>query len=206
MIVTVSRAYGAAGAPVSRAAAAELGYRLVDDELDKIVATRLGASEAETASVEDRPRGFGERFLESLSGGMPESLQPASSREVGLDAQHARALVDAIRTEAERGDCVIVGRVAGAVLADRSDVLRVFVSAPLPWRIARVQASFNVSASVAKAEISRIDAARAAYAQEMFSNAWGLASSYHLTLDISRYGIDAAGALIAAAVRAAERV
>ena len=100
---------------------------------------------------------------------------------------------------------MIVGRNAGAVLAARADLVRVFVTAPLPWRIARVQASFSVSADAAKAEIARIDAARAAYAKDRYNDAWGIASTYHVSLDVARYGIDAAAVLIAGAVRAAER-
>ena len=44
MIVTISRAYGANGKAVGAALAAELSYRLVDEELPRLAALRLGTT------------------------------------------------------------------------------------------------------------------------------------------------------------------
>ena len=203
MIVTISRAYGAAGQAVSRAAAERLGYRLLDEELDVVVATRLGTSPDVVGSVGDRPRGFGERVMEQLGGGLPELAQPAASRDDDLIAERKRGIELAVREAAESGDVVIVGRMGGAILAARSDVLRVYVSAPLAWRIAHVAESLAVSEAKAKAEIARIDEARREYAREHYRVSWGDPRNYHLVIDTARFGAEGAGDVIAAAVRAA---
>lgn len=203
MIVTVSRAYGAAGQAVSRRAAQRLGYRLLDEELDIVVATRLGTSPDVVESVGDRPRGFGERVMEQLGGGLPELAQPASSRDDDLVAERKRGIELAVREAAEAGDVVIVGRMGGAILAARADVVRVFIGAPLGWRIAHVAESLGVSEAKAKAEVGRIDEARREYAREHYRVSWGDARNYHLVVDTSRFGVDGAGDVIAAAVHAA---
>ena len=67
----------------------------------------------------------------------------------------------AVREHASRGDCVIVGRGASAILGARPDVLRVFMYAPRERRVAHVAERTGVSLQVAEAEVDRLDRARA---------------------------------------------
>jgi cytidylate kinase len=168
-----------------------------------VVATRLGTSPEVVESVGDRPRGFGERVMEQLGGGVPETAQPAASRDDDLIAERKRGIERAVREAADVGDVVIVGRMAGAILAARADVVRVFITAPPAWRIAHVAESLAVSEAEAKAEVGRIDEARREYAREHYRVAWGDVRNYHLVVDTARFGVDGAGDVIAAAVRAA---
>ncbi|HEX3466298.1 MAG TPA: cytidylate kinase-like family protein [Candidatus Elarobacter sp.] len=201
MIVTISRAYGASALAVARALAERLGYRLVDEQLPVVAATLLGTSAEVVETVAERPRGFGERVLEQLGGGVPETAQPPANDPV--PAETREAIEAAVREEAEAGDAVIVGRVAGTILAGRPDLLRVFVSAPLAWRVAHVVESLGVSEAAARAEIARIDEARRTYAREGYRVSWGDPRNYDLVIDTSRFGVDGTASVIASAVRAA---
>ncbi|GAC1571235.1 MAG: cytidylate kinase-like family protein [Candidatus Elarobacter sp.] len=204
MIVTVSRAYGSSALAVSRAAADRLAYRLVDKELPTVVALRLGMSPDVVETAQDRPRSFGVRVLEQLGGGVPEVAQPAASTDDDLVPETRRFTEEAIREAAEAGNVVIVGRMAGAILGARPDVLRVFVSAPMAWRAAHVAISLGVGEAAAREEILRIDEARRTYAKEQYRVAWGDPRNYHLVLDTSRFGVDGCASIIVAAVHAAE--
>jgi cytidylate kinase len=201
MIVTISRVYGAGAQAVSRKLAEQLGYRLVDEELPVVVASRLGTSADVVQTLAERPRGFGERVLEQLGGGVPEAAQPpADDPQPG---EMRRAIEDAVREEATTGDVIIVGRMASAILAGRPDLLRVFVYAPQAWRIAHVVESLHVDEAAARAEIARIDEARRTYAREGYRVTWGEPRNYDLVLDSSRFGVAGSADVIAAAVRAA---
>jgi len=201
VIVTISRVYGADGQAVSRALAGLLGYRLVDEELPVVAASRLGTSAEIVETLAERPRGFGERVLEQLGGGVPEAVQPPADDPQPRELR--RAIEDAVREEATAGDAVIVGRMASAILAGRRDVLRVFISAPLDWRVRHVVESLRVDEAAARAEIARIDEARRTYAREGYRVTWGDPRNYDLVLDSSRFGVAGSAAVIAAAVRAA---
>lgn len=203
MIVTLSRAYGASALAVGRAVAERLGYRLVDRELPVVVALRLGTSSEVVETAQDRPRPFGVRVLEQLGGGMPESAQPAASTDDNLVAEARRATEEAIREAAAAGDAVFVGRMAGSALADRTDLVRVFISAPLAWRAAQVAASLGMDEATARTEIARVDEARRTYAKEQYRVTWGDPRNYDLVLDTSRFGVDGSADIIVAAVRAA---
>src|ERR1700736_6801011 len=139
MIVTISREYGASALAVSRLVAEKLGYRLVDEQLPTVAAWRLGTSADVVETVSERPRGFGERVLQGLSGGVPEAAQPPG--EDDFPSETRRAIEDAVREEAAGGNVVIVGRMAGAILRERSDLVRVFLHAPLAWRVDHVAES-----------------------------------------------------------------
>jgi cytidylate kinase len=201
MIVTISRAYGAGALEVARALAQRLGYRLVDEQLPVVAASRLGTSADVVQTVSERPRGFGERVLEQLGGGVPEAAQPPS--EDPFPAEMRQAIEEAVREEAEGGDVVIVGRMASVILAGRQDLLRVFIHAPLAWRIAHVVDSLRVSEAEARAEIARIDEARRTYAREGYRVTWGDPRNYDLVVDSSRFGVDGSAAVIEAGVHAA---
>jgi cytidylate kinase len=201
VIVTVSRAYGASALAVSRAVAEQLGYRLVDEQLPVLASWRLGTSPDVVQTVSERPRGFRQRVLEQLGGGVPEASQPPAADDFPADTR--RAIEEAVREEAAAGDAVIVGRMGGTILGARPDVLRVFVKAPLDWRAAHVAESLAIDEAAARAEIARIDEARRAYAREGYRVTWGDPRNYDLVVDTSRFGVDGTAGVIVAAVRAA---
>jgi cytidylate kinase len=89
-------------------------------------------------------------------------------------------------------------------LKDRPGVLRVFLTAPLPWRIAHISESLGLSEQAARAEVARVDRGRRNYAREQYDFDWGDPHHYDLIVDVSRFGIDGAIAVIAAARNAAE--
>ncbi len=201
MIVTISRMYGASALAVSRLVAEKLGYRLVDEQLPVVAAWRLGTSADVVQTLSERPRGFGERVMQGLSGGVPEAAQPPAEDDV--PAETRRAIEEAVREEAEAGDAVIVGRMASMILRDRPGVLRVFLHAPLAWRVERVAESLGVDVAAARAEIARIDEARRTYAREGYRVTWGDPRNYDLVLDTSRFGAEGSAQIVVTAVHAA---
>ena len=111
------------------------------------------------------------------------------------------AVADAVNAYARRGNCVIVGRGAWAILRDRQDVVRVFMHAPREWRIVHIVAETHVSTEAAAAEIERVDRARVAYIKEWYGRSFADARNYDLVLDTSRIPPAQCAAAIVAAVR-----
>ncbi len=202
VIVTISREYGALGRSVARGLADRLGYRLVDDDLPVVVAARLGTSPALVESVENRSSGFGERFLRSLGAGAPEAFDATVTDDDDLSAAALREMERLIREAADRDDAVIVGRGANVVLAGRPGLVRVFLRAPLDWRVRRVAESLAVDEATARAEIARVDGGRRAFAREHHDIEWGHPRAYDLVIDTSLFGAAGTVAILGAAVGA----
>lgn len=203
MVVTVTREYGCGAATVARSAAELLGYRYVADELPIAVAARLRLSPEAIRRVEDTPRPLGERILRGLAAAHPEVV-PADEVQ-DIDTAYVSEIERAVREAAGGGDCVILGRIAGMILRDRPDLVRIFLRAPLAWRIEQVVATLHIDARTARAEIERVDAARRQYARDRYRIDWNDAIHYDAVFDVSRFGGAGTVELLVAAVRAAER-
>jgi cytidylate kinase len=203
LIVTISREYGAAAQAVARALAAVLGYRLVDEELPRLIAARLGTSTDVVESLSDRAAGFGERLLAGFAGAVPEVTAPAEPPHEDLTEAYRREAERLIAAAADAGNVVILGRLGSVILGARRDLVRVFVYAPLAWRVRNVSTSLGCDAAKARTEINRIDDARRTLAREQYRMAWGDIRNYDLAVNTARYGVDGAAAVIAAAVQAA---
>jgi cytidylate kinase len=200
VIITISREYGAAGRAVIHGLAELLGYRLLDEDLPVVVAARLGTSPDAVEGIEYQKTGFGQRLLRSLSVAMPESFQPAPEVE-DLTAITQREIEHLINEAADAGNAIVVGRLGNVILCDRADVLRVFLTAPLQWRIEHIAQSLGITEPAARTEIARVDGGRRNYARERYDFAWGDPHYYDLVLDVARFGVDGAIALIDAARR-----
>jgi len=198
LIITISREYGAAGRAVTHGLAERLGYRLLDEDLPVVVAARLGTSPEMVEGLEYRPAGFGQRLLRSLSTAVPEAFQPAAEVE-DLAAVTQREIERLIHEAADAGDVIVVGRLGNVVLRERPNVLRVFLTSPLPWRIQHIMASLGKTEPAARAEIARVDGGRRRYAREQYDFDWGDPHHYDLVLDVSRFGVEGAIAVIDAA-------
>jgi cytidylate kinase len=198
VIITISREYGAAGRAVIHGLAELLGYRLLDEDLPVVVAARLGTSPEAVEGIEYQKTGFGRRLLRSLSVAMPEAFQPAPEME-DLDAITQREIERLMHEAADAGNAIVVGRLGNVVLRDRGDVLRVFLTAPLEWRIEHIAESLGLTPAAARTEIARVDGGRRNYARERYDFAWGDPHFYDLVVDVARFGVDGAIALIDAA-------
>jgi cytidylate kinase len=200
VIVTISNEYGAGALAVAARVAQALGYEYVDQQLPVVVAKRLHIAPEVVDANEDASPTMGERLLTSLERATPELA--LASVEEPFDEELLRAVQEAVREYAARGNAVIVGRGAFAILGAREDVLRVFMHAPRAWRIARVAEAAHIRPEVAEAEVDRVDRSRSAYIKDWYGLTFGDARSYDICIDTSRLDVSQSAALIVAAARA----
>ena len=197
MIITISREYGAAGRAVTHGLAESLGYRVLDEDLPVVVAARMGTSPDVVEGIEYRPAGFGQRLLRSLSAAVPEAFQPSPEVD-DLHEQTQREVDRLIHEAADAGDVIVVGRLGNWILRDRPNVLRVFLVAPLAWRVEHIMESLGCTDTIARSEIARVDGGRRNYAREEADFAWGDPHFYDLVIDVERFGVDGTVKLIEA--------
>jgi cytidylate kinase len=186
-VICISHAEGADGAAVGRAVASMLGYTFADDAIVSEAARSAGI------------------FAESLS--YAERKDAKRSIEVDFGriekTENLRELIkDAIGTAADRGRIVITSHAASFALADREEVLRVFVTAPDETRAARLAESEGIDAKRAARELSESDKGRASYLERFYGVKNERATDYDLVVNTEKLGAVAAASLIAAAAGA----
>lgn len=183
-IITIGREFGSGGHEVGRRLAAEMGMKLYDKELLKMMAQESNICEEVLEDYDEKNTGS---LLYSIMMDVYPSLNYAGNT---LQRQIYQAQYDTIRKIGEKGGCVIVGRGADYILRDNPHLTSVFIHASEEFRIARIVEYEHVSSQKAKDIITKADKKRASYYNFQTEKKWGSVSSYHLSLDASDIGID----------------
>ena len=181
-IINIGRSFGSGGGFVGQAIGKKLGIPVYDNELISKVAEESGYSKSLFSGEE-------KRSLFSVSSFF------ASGRLSYLDSGYVNDNVmfkiqsEVIRSIAEKGDAVIIGRCADYILRDLK-CLDVFVCAPMDYRIKRLMENDGLSAEDAESLIRRKDRTRETYYNYYTFGSWGQASNYDLCIDSSILGIE----------------
>jgi hypothetical protein len=108
---------------------------------------------------------------------------------------------DAIRKAAAEGNCVFVGRCADYILRDMPNVVRIFITASIRYRIDQILSRKEMTPQQAKRMILEAEGKRASYYNFFTGKKWGAAESYDLCIDSSVLGMEETEKLIAEFIR-----
>ena len=106
-----------------------------------------------------------------------------------------------IHSLAEKGPCVIIGRCADYVLREHKHTLNVFVHADIEFRKKRAVEHYGISPKKIEEFLHKQDKHRAHYHSFYTDQKWKAIENYDLTIDSSRFGIDASVEMIIAAAK-----
>ena len=134
MVITVGRQYGSGGREIGTALANKLGIAYYDDLLLKKAAEESGLCEELFHSFDERPKSF----LYSIAMDPYSFTMHHVTPKGSIEQQVYLATYDTIKKLADKGPCVLIGRCADYALADRDNVLKIFIDAPMEKRIETV--------------------------------------------------------------------
>ena len=184
IIICVGRQLGSGGHDIGRMLALDFGAKYYDRELLNLAAKESGLSE-HLFEQHDEKKSFIRSFLH-LPNGMASNYDRQSFSQDSLFQFQS----DAIRKAANQGSCVFVGRCADYVLRDRKNMVSIFITASMGFRIAQVMAKQKYSEpDDAKKFIEQGEAKRADYYNYYTGKKWGHASGYDLCIDSSVLGL-----------------
>lgn len=101
-----------------------------------------------------------------------------------------------IKKIASKGDCIIIGRCADDVLANYDGLIKVFVHAPLEFRVKSLVDNYGMDENSARKKISKTDKKRASYYNFYTGKGWGDPKNYHINIDSSVLGIEGTAKMI----------
>ena len=186
-VITVARETGSGGHNITRKLSEALGVPYYDRDLLRKASEFSGIHERLFGAADERI-GLKEMLSAAEKVYTGEVLPPDSD-----DFTSTRNLFSfqakIIKELAETESCIILGRCANYLLADRKDVLRVFIHAPLEAREERV-ASYSLAWSPREVTkyIRLEDKRRASYYRYYTGEEWRDAAGYDLCLDSSVLG------------------
>ena len=92
-------------------------------------------------------------------------------------------LSNVIKEIAKKGNCVIVGRAADYILKEDEKLVRIFLYAPLEYRLNKVMEIYHDNQEDALQYIHKSDHSRKSYYEVISNKTWGDKSNYDLCLD-----------------------
>lgn len=184
-IITVSHSAYGGGRELAEKVAAILDHRCVSREVLLEASQRYGIPEAKFSQVLETEPHWWERWLESL-------------RLYRITLQAAMCEI------AQEGGLVYHGRGGQELFPGVRHVLKVFLFAPMEYRIEQVKARRGLDEEAARQFLREVDRIRTRRLRAIFGIDWRDPSRYDLVLNISRMSLDTAAHLIVEAVQREE--
>lgn len=185
-IITIGRELGSGGRTIGKMVANRLGVPYYDRELIDKAAENSGLT---TQYIESSEQRITNSFLYNLAMGTSYGygiLQNANRQTLPLSEQIYEAQREVITKFANQGRCVIVGRCADQILADREDVFRVFIYADMDKRVQRGIQEYGMAKQTARKEIEKSDKERGRHYNIFTDKTWGDRHNYDLLLNSSK--------------------
>ena len=180
-IITIGRQYGSGGREIGKKLADQLGIPFYDNDLLDIAAKKSGICEELFQTNDEKPTSS---LLYSLVMGSYGGDSLPFNHKIFL------AQFDAIRSIADEGPCVIIGRCGDYALEDYPNLINIFIHADLKLRVKRAIENYGIESGKAEDFVLKTDKKRASYYNFYSSRKWGNLDNYDLTVDSGFLGID----------------
>ena len=181
-VVTIAREFGSGGASIAGVVADRLRWRLLDREIIDEVARIAGVETNVAERCDERLDPVFHRMWKGLWRGGFETSTTAIAEDPFDGEAMTRCARAVIAKAADAGSCVVVGRGAQCVLADRDDTLHAFLWAPRASRVRRIRSRLPQERDP-EGLMERMDQARAAFIRREFDADWRNHTLYDLTLN-----------------------
>ena len=186
IIICIGRQLGSGGHDIGRMLALDFQAKYYDREILNLAAKESGFSERFFEQNDER-----KGFLRSLFNiqtphlGGDGSIYRSSNTQDNLFQFQSEAMKKAAAQES----CVFVGRSADYILRDQPNLVTVFITAPLEFRIRQVMNKEGITETMALKKIQQGEDQRANYYNYYTGKKWGHATGYDLCIDSSILGL-----------------
>ncbi len=190
-IIAIGREYGSHGLQIGKHLADDLGIPYYDQDILRNAAKKSGI-DLETLQQHD------EHTKNNMFYSLMMSLSPVASFPEGesLYQKLYQIQVDSILDLAAKGPCVFIGRCADYILKDHPNVIKVFVHAPLEYRVPYISNKEGISLEESRKKITRIDKDRATYYNYNTGQVWSEMRNYDLCINTEHMSVGSAVELI----------
>lgn len=187
-VITIGRQYGSGGREIGEKLAKRFDIPFYDNELITRAAKESGFAEESFHNAEDKATNS---LLYSLAMGINVyGNQDFGFSGLSLDDRIFLAQSNIIRKVAEEGPCVIVGRCADYVLKEMENVVNLFISASMDFRLKRAIEQYGLEAKKAAGIIMKNDKRRGNYYNYHVGERWTNLNNYDLVVRSDVMGIE----------------
>jgi cytidylate kinase len=181
-VITIEREYGSGGVDIARKVAERLGWKLWDQLLTTEIARLMDCDCRAVEKLEEKRDSLSYRLFKAFMRGSHEGVQNAQRMKM-VDADCIREAAErVVKSAAEKGECVIVGRGSAYYLQDRGDAFHAFIYAPYHAKVRRLQAGGKSETEAAELA-ETVDRDRAQFIKQYFGVEWPDRHRFHLMIN-----------------------
>lgn len=189
VIVTIARQYGSGGKTIGHMFAEKNGIPVHERDILRLAADDSGINEVLFGEVDERLKN-GSLFGITKKIYTIGALIPPSSPEFTSPQNLFNYQAKVIRELADQGPRVFIGRCADFILADKPNVVSVFVHAPKEYCLEQARERTSASVGDLGKFIEKTDKFRGDYYKYHTGREWSDARNYDLCLDSSKLGFE----------------
>lgn len=176
-IICIAREFGSGGHEIAIRTASQLGIRVYEKDLFHLACKYGELSEKMMESADETATN--PYLFRTVHEGNYHVTRGLPTSEVLFQLQSHE-----IRKIAQQENCIFVGRCADFVLREEDvKILKVFVQAPVEWRIKRKMQQEHLSREKATHLIRKMDKRRKKYYEFYTGQAWGAPACYDICID-----------------------
>ena len=157
IIVTIARQFGSLGRPIAMRMSEKLGVEFYDRDIVEEAAKKLNLPVSKIDEIEESAK------KKVHSNNFRRMMYPLGTQADDLQDKLFEAQENIIKFLAERESCIIVGRCSDFILADETNLLRIYIYAPYEERVKNCVNDLKMDETDARKMIRAVDEARDHY-------------------------------------------
>lgn len=178
-VITISRQFGSMGRTIAKQMAEELDIPFYDRDIVEETAKRMGLPVSVISAKEENANSIYFKRQYPLGMGVSNMQDEIFSIQKNI-----------IEDMAKKESCIIVGRCAESILADRDNRFNVYIYASYEKRLENCTKILKMDEKVARKMIREVDRSRELYHRRYCPEYVDAFSNRDLLIDSGRFGID----------------
>lgn len=186
-VITISREVGCSGIAIAEALASRLNaryphhnWKVLSKEIFRQSAQELDLDEERVSKI----------FKQVDRTSFDELLNAFHEKRYKSDKKVRKTVVDVIRSFAEDGYCIIVGRASNVIAADIQNALHARIVAPMDYRIRSIMKKNNLSRSEAIKFTEQVEKERYAYRHAVMGKGQDAPEIFDITFNREAFSLE----------------
>jgi uncharacterized protein len=184
-IVAISRQMASGGSYIGYLLAKKLNFKYVDREILREAAKNMNTDESWLQHFDERSSGILSKILSGFSLGAPETATITPLHPPIYDKDLYTVECKIMNQIVDSCHAVIMGRGGFYALRERPKMLRVFIHAPMEFRVKRFMKFQNINEQEARTVLEDSDRKKAKFVRDMVHVNWTDSRNFHLCIDSS---------------------
>ncbi len=178
LIISIGREYGSRGHEIGEKLSKKLGLDLYDRNILDEVAIQNGANVEDLSKYDERPKHH--FFSRTVRGYSNNPAVNVAELQFAL-----------LKSKAADGDSfIVIGRCSDEIFKGIAETVSIFITADYEDKLSRIMKHRNFSKREAENAMEKHDKRRSAYHNTFCKTKWGEASSYDISVNMSKLGIE----------------